>query len=200
MAASLIGREVHVCNGGPAESCDQSSVEASSCACGGPTVPRTILAEDLKHFYVSQTGAGVEASEAIGEAPLTCGSGRPLQRFPISEGLRAWAEQAEALAVPNRPGQEPVLPRGDQPPSPGTPASTSPQQGTHMGVTWSFQTSGNREATLTIGGRSIHLHDDGLGGWITHKMVGRWPDPAQLAQDFILFHPDYSPLARARVA
>lgn len=185
MAASLIGNDIHVCNCGPSCKCGHSSAEASSCPCDKPTVPRRVLAEDARHVYVSQTGADVEGSETLGEAPFTCGNGRPMQRFPITESLR---ERAEALA-PSGPGGPPGA-------SPGTTA----RQGTHMGVSWSFQPSSDRMATLTIGDRQLHLYADAQNGWRTHAMEGRWTDVATLAQNIIRFHPDYSPLARPRIA
>ena len=63
-----------------------------------------------------------------------------------------------------------------------------------LGARWSFRREGEH-AVLTVGGRDVHLRADGVGSWVTHAMVGRWRDPAELARAILLFHPDYSPLA-----
>jgi hypothetical protein len=141
---------------------------------------------------VSQTGAGVEASNELGEQAFTARDGRPLQRFPIHDAVRAKAEQAEAMAT--------IGVARPSPAEPGPRPWASAQQGVHLDVAWSFQPTAERTAMLTIAGRQLHLYADALGGWITHEMAGRWSDPAVLARNIIRFHPDFSPLARPPLA
>lgn len=84
MAESLIGKYVYVCNCGPKCRCGYRSWFPSHCPCRNyesPAARRRILAEDLTAFYVSQTGAGVEASDELGDKPLTSANGEPLQKF-----------------------------------------------------------------------------------------------------------------------
>lgn len=70
-----------------------------------------------------------------------------------------------------------------------------PMSGEFRGVSWGVTVDGD-DVRMTIGGRRIHLTPDGIGSFVTHEMVGRWRDLAELARTILKYHPDYSPLAR----
>jgi hypothetical protein len=69
--------------------------------------------------------------------------------------------------------------------------------GTFLDTTWRVVLDPVRPMII-IDGREIHLEPDGVGGYLTHEMFGRWRDVAELARAIVRFHPDYSPLARRR--
>lgn len=64
-----------------------------------------------------------------------------------------------------------------------------------LGVRWTARVEVNH-VQLTIGGRAVHVTPDDTGTFVTHEMVGRWPDLRELAEMIIKYHPEYSPLAR----
>jgi hypothetical protein len=68
-------------------------------------------------------------------------------------------------------------------------------RGTYRGVEWRAVT-GREHATLTIGGRTIHVTPDDVGSFVSHAIVGRWRDLEEMAMALLRYHPDYSPLAR----
>lgn len=93
------------------------------------------------------------------------------------------------MPIDDDQGAEATTRRGSQSPQPPVRA------GHHLGMAWRVVQEGGHLA-LQLGNRSVHLMPDGIGSFVTHAMVGRWRDVEELARAILLYHPDYSPLAR----
>ncbi len=106
MSDSMLGKTIYVCDCGPKCSCQYRAWFPSSCPCNEgarPAVARVVLAEDLDHFYVSQTGEDREAETELGSKPLTSASGRVLQRFEKRTGCSTKTYAGHEIEF--RPGQ-----------------------------------------------------------------------------------------------
>lgn len=97
MPASYISKTIHVCNCGPQCKCGYSASTSSHCSCGGPTVERRVLAEDIDNFYVSETGEAGKAYDIVGDQPFTSPDGKPLQKFPKDKYMTSTAHCIDEL-------------------------------------------------------------------------------------------------------
>ena len=78
-------------------------------------------------------------------------------------------------------------------------ASAQVLSGSFRGQRWQAAV-GADAVPLTIDGRQIPIVRDEIGSYVSHAMVGRWPDIEELAVAILRWHPDYSRWARPRVS